>query len=169
MCPGGWLAWFCHTAFSSFGPSGLCEYLSPLASKKWFPCNIFFPSIVTEALTGCNFVMLFRWFYLPSRAPCPNRHWHISSSSQSPRCKAHLRHSKIRVMKYAAHWQRHQSHDSKRTDNKGKEGWNSSKEKRGWRGKKSTDETQLKYEIVMWSNMGWRNPCRVMKYYAAIH
>lgn len=44
-----------------------------------------------------------------------------SRSSPSPQCKAHLRHGKIRVMKYAAHSKWHQSDDSRRTDNKGKE------------------------------------------------
>lgn len=66
---------------------------------------------------------------------------------QSPQRKAHLRHGKIRVMKYVAHWQRHQSDDSRRTHNKGKERWSSSIEKEN--GKKRKAENQPRDETIM--------------------
>ena len=81
----------------------------------------------------------------------PNRHWHISSSSQSPRCKAHLRHGQIRVMKYAAHWQRHQSDDSGRTDNKGNKRGGSSTGKRERNKKKSWIPQNQGDGIVIWT------------------
>lgn len=120
--------------------------------------QLFLPSSVTGALTGGNFLMLFGWFYLLSRAPCPPTATDTFLLLRSPRCKAHLRHGGIRVMKYAAHWQRHQSDDSRRTDNRGevemqhtKREWG--KENKTWRMMKKQAHSHSVLQSHTWKGM----------------
>ena len=163
MCPGGWSVCFCHTAYPSLGPSGLCEYLSPLASQNGlhttFPSSLLSQEHWQEAVLRCYLGDII--CSVGYRAP--NHDWHISSSLQSPWCKAHLRHGEISVMNQAAHWQRHQSDDSGRTDNKGKERWRSSMEKenggkkkgRSWNATKGWNLNVKQHEMKKPTHKPW--------------
>lgn len=57
VSPGRWRACFRLTACQSFDPTGLSEYLSLLVSQCGLQATLFFPSTVTGALTGGNFLM----------------------------------------------------------------------------------------------------------------
>ncbi len=133
MCPGGWNVRFHHAAYLSFSPSGLCEYLSLLASPNGLHATFSLRPLSQEHWQDAIFWCYLGDFICSAGQHAPNHH--ISSSPQSPLCKAHMRHGEIRVMKYAAYWQKHQLDDS-RTDNKGKERWSSSMKKKGEYGKK---------------------------------